>query len=152
MLTYSYQSDNYMPLLVFQYKIHLRLILLSAFHSYVFIFLSLALLTNHSREPADFSNIAAHIFFNLFIKICPLFGQILITCLKFSSASFSISSCSEKVHWGWGWNGEGVHLDAPEWMGDILNIREVPTAMGVSQLYRVRETHTDHHYHHGKVF
>ena len=136
-------------IIICQYKIHLRLISLSAFHSYVLIFLFLALLTNHSREPADFSNIAAHIFLNLFIKICPLFGQILITCLKFSSASFSFSSCSEKVHWGWGWNGE---RGAPEWMGDILNIEEVPNAMGVSQLYRVWDTHTDHHYHHGKVF
>ena len=32
-------------------------------------------------------------------KICPLFGQILITCLKCSRASFSPSCYSEKVRW-----------------------------------------------------
>ena len=48
--------------------------------------------------------------------------------------------------------GKGVHLDAPKWMGDILNILKVPNGMGVSQLYRVRDTHTDHLYHQGKVF
>ena len=118
MLTHSYQSDNYMSFLVCQYKIHLRLISLSALRSYVFIlFLSLALLTKHSRDPVDVFSIAAHVFPNLFIKIWPLFGQILITCLKCSRASFSISSCSEKMHWGGGWNGEGGALDAHEWMG-----------------------------------
>ena len=54
MLTHSYQSDNYMPFLVSQYKIHLRLISLSGLCSYIFIlFLSLALLTKHSYEPVD---------------------------------------------------------------------------------------------------
>ena len=118
MLTHSYQSDNYMSFLVCQYKIHLRLISLSALRSYVFIlFLSLALLTKHSRDPVDVFSIAAHVFPNLFIKIWPLFGQILITCLKCSRASSSISSCSEKMHWRGGWNGEGGALDAHEWMG-----------------------------------
>ena len=32
--------------------------------------------------------IAAHIFLNLFLKICFPFGQILITCVKCSRASF----------------------------------------------------------------
>ena len=36
-------------------------------------------------------------------KICPLFGQILITCLKCSRASFLPSSYSEKMRWGRGW-------------------------------------------------
>ena len=112
MLTHSYQSDNYMPFLVFQFKIHLRMISLSALHLYVFIlFLSLALLTKHSREPVDVFSITDHIFLNLFIKLYPLSGQLLITCLKCSRASFSLSTCSEKMRWERGWNGEG---GAPE--------------------------------------
>ena len=35
-------------------------------------------------------------------KICPLFGQILIPCLKCSRASFLPSSYSEKMRWGRG--------------------------------------------------
>ena len=60
-----------------------------------------------TRDPVDVFSIAAHVFINLFIKIWPLFGQILITCLKCSRDSFSISSFSEKMHWGRKWNGEG---------------------------------------------
>ena len=41
--------------------------------------------------------IAANVFLNLFLKICPLFGQILITCVKCSNASFSPSSYSQKM-------------------------------------------------------
>ena len=43
-----------------------------------------------------------HVFRNLFWKICPLFGQILITCLKCSRLSFSPSSYSEKKRWSRG--------------------------------------------------
>ena len=128
---------------VFQYKIHLRQISLSPLQFYVFIlFLYLALLTKHSREPVDVFSITAHIFLNLFIKICPLFEQIFITCLKCSRASFSLSSCSKKMHWGRGWNGKGgapvMHLI--EW-GDILNIQKVPNGKGVRQLCRVKDAH-----------
>ena len=55
-----------------------------------------------SRESADAFNITAHVFYSLFLRICPLFGQTLITCVKCSRASFSHSSCSEKMHWGRG--------------------------------------------------
>ena len=107
-----YQSDNYMPLLVCHYKItkylHIRLISLSALCLYVFFWsLTLALLTKHttfSRESVDVFSIAAQVFSNSFLKICPLFGQILITCLKCFMASFSLSSYSKKMHWGRGWN------------------------------------------------
>ena len=78
-----------------------------AFFSSVFILLFSLVL--HTKCPcwrlwtADpFSN-AVHIFRNLFWKICPLFGKILITCLKCSRASFSPSSYSEKMRWGRGW-------------------------------------------------
>ena len=54
---------------------------------------------------------AVHVFSNLFLKICPLFGQILITCLKCSRASFSLSSYSEKMHWGGGWQ-KSKHLNS----------------------------------------
>ena len=44
-----------------------------------------------------------HVFRILFWRICPLFEQILVTCLKCSRASFSPSSYSEKMRWGRGW-------------------------------------------------
>ena len=56
-----------------------------------------------SCKSALFSH-AVHVFRNLFWKICPLFGQILITCLKCSRASFSPPSIfREKMRWGRGW-------------------------------------------------
>ena len=55
------------------------------------------------RKTADVLSIAAQLFVNLFWKTCPLFGQVLITCLKFSRASFLLFSYSEKMRWGQGW-------------------------------------------------
>ena len=80
-----------------------------AFCSYVFkLFFSLALHTKCPYfEPCQwwsFSN-TVHVFRNLFWKTCPLFEQILITCLKCSWVSFSPSSYSEKMRWGQGWTG-----------------------------------------------
>ena len=51
----------------------------------------------------NYFSIAAHVFPNLFIKICPLFGQILITCLNCFTTSFSLSRYTEKMRWGRGW-------------------------------------------------
>ena len=56
-----------------------------------------------SSEWLDVFSIAAQVFSILLLKICPLFGQILITCLKCSRASFSLASYSDKMHWGRGW-------------------------------------------------
>ena len=53
-------------------------------------------------EGADFFSTTVHVFCNLFLKIYALFGQILITCLKCSRASFLPSSYSVKMHWRWG--------------------------------------------------
>ena len=50
-------------------------------------------------ETASAFSIAVQVFRNSFLKICPLFGQILITCMKCSRASFSPSFCSEKMRW-----------------------------------------------------
>ena len=41
-----------------------------------------------SRKIIYIFSVAVHVFRNLFWKISPLFGQILITCLKCSRASF----------------------------------------------------------------
>ena len=49
-----------------------------------------------SRERVNIFSIAFHVFRNLFGKICPLFGQILITCLKRPRASFSPFSYRKK--------------------------------------------------------
>ena len=68
-------------------------------------FLSLALHTeykNIQQQKCDVFIIAAHVFRDLFLKIFPLFDQILITCVKCSRASFSPSSYSEKMRWGRG--------------------------------------------------
>ena len=73
---------------------------------FLFLFLSLVLPTKciyFQTESADVFSIASHVFRNLFLKMCPLFGQIWITCLKCSRASFSPSSYSEKMRWGRGW-------------------------------------------------
>ena len=69
----------------------------------LFLFLSLALHLKTKNLKLDCSynfSIAVHVFRNLFLKICSLFGQILITCLKYSRASFSPSSYSEKMALG----------------------------------------------------
>ena len=89
--------DNYSPLLAYAG------ITLSP--RIVFLFLCLTLHSKTTNRKFDCSyifSIAVHVFRNLFLKICPLFGQILIACLKCSRASFSPSSHSEKMHWGRG--------------------------------------------------
>ena len=48
--------------------------------------------------------IPVHVFRNLFWKICHLFRQILIACLKCPRASFSPFSYSENMRWGRGWS------------------------------------------------
>ena len=69
----------------------------------LFLFLSLVLHSktiNSKLESTYIFSIAVHLFRNLFLKICPLFGQILIMCLKCSRASFSPSSYSKKMALG----------------------------------------------------
>ena len=101
-----------MSLLVCQYKIQFRLLWLSELHSYVFIlFLCLVFRTkciNLSHESLDVSSITSNLFPNLFLKICALFGKILITCLKCSRVSFSLSTYNDKMHWGQGWTNSKV--------------------------------------------
>ena len=74
-----------------------------AFRFYVlFYFFSMAL---HTKCPSIYRwivyifSIAFHVVRNLFWKICPLFGQILVKCLKCSRTSFSPSSYSKKMSW-----------------------------------------------------
>ena len=102
-----YQSDDYMPSLVCQYKIHFRLTWLSVLRLYVFVCFHpwpyLLSIQTFSRESVDVFNIATLVFPDLFLKICSLYGQILITCLKCSRVSFSLSCYSEKMSWGGGW-------------------------------------------------
>ena len=50
-----------------------------------------------SRNAVDVLSIIAHEFRNLFWKICSPFGQILITSLRYSRASFSSSSYRKKM-------------------------------------------------------
>ena len=69
----------------------------------LFCFYPWSCILNVSLFSSNFANIsiiAVYVFRNLFWKICPLFGQILITCLKCSSFSPSFYvSCSEKMLW-----------------------------------------------------
>ena len=53
-----------------------------------------------SSNSVNIFNITVHTFCNLFWKIWPLFGQVLIACLKCSRASFLTSSYSKKMRWG----------------------------------------------------
>ena len=81
-----------------------------AFYSYNFLFSfdSWPCILNDDKSSITRLNIfsmAVHVFCNFFLKICPLFGQVLITCLKYSRASFSPSSYSEKIRWGQGCDG-----------------------------------------------
>ena len=79
------------------------------FCSYIFLFVCfypwpyILNVQTSSRKIVDIFSIAVHVLGNLFWKICPLFGQILITCLKCSRASFSTSSYNEKICWGRDW-------------------------------------------------
>ena len=50
----------------------------------------------------NISSNVVYVFRNLFWKICPLSGQILIKFLRCSRVSFLPSSYSEKKHWGRG--------------------------------------------------
>ena len=93
-----YQRDIIVASYVFAYTTtHVRYRFLLCFY---FVF-TLVLTSGHT--PADVFSIVVQIFRRLFWKICPLFGQILIKCLKCSRALFSPSSCSEKMRWGRGW-------------------------------------------------
>ena len=57
-------------------------------------------MSKHVRTTADVFRLATHELCNSFEKLFPLFGQILIACLKCSSASFLPSSYSKKMRWG----------------------------------------------------
>ena len=74
-----------------------------AFSSYFFIsFYPWPYILNIRMPSSKIINIftiAVYITRNVFWKICPLFGQLLITCLKCSRASFSPSSCNKKIRW-----------------------------------------------------
>ena len=68
------------------------------------MFLSLALHIKLSKLldvciSINIFSTAVHVFPNLFWKLCPLFGHILLTCLKCSRASFFPPSYSEKMRW-----------------------------------------------------
>ena len=73
----------------------------TAFYSRIFIFFYLwpyiLNVQTSIHDSADIFRVTVHVFHNLFWKIGPLFGQILITCLKFSRTSFSPNSYSEKM-------------------------------------------------------
>ena len=80
---------------------------------YVFIlFLSLASLTklrNSYPWTVDVFSSSALVSANLYLKTCPLLGQILITCLNCFSTSFLLSSYDKKIRWGRGW------ISTPTW-------------------------------------
>ena len=105
-----YQGDRYMSLLVCHYEtpnytsgwyrfLRFACMRLLCFYRWP----NLLNLKTVSREPDYVFRNTVHVFANLFLKIRPLFGQILITCLKCSRAFFSLSSYSEKMRWGRGW-------------------------------------------------
>ena len=70
----------------------------------------LNVLTKYDESAVIFSN-AVHIFRTLIWKTCPLFGQIVITCLKCSRTSFSLLSYCEKMCWG----QEGICVGVQLW-------------------------------------
>ena len=62
---------------------------------------------SYCGDSADIFSNTVHVSHNLLWKICPLFGQILITCLKFFRGSFSSSFYSKKMGWG---RGSVLHI------------------------------------------
>ena len=56
-----------------------------------------------NRKGADVFSIAVHVFCNIFLKICPLFGKILMICFKSSWTSFLPFSYWEKMRWEQRW-------------------------------------------------
>ena len=84
---------------------HTNFVLLSA-HIFLFCFCPWPYMLKRPsiwHHTANIFSIAVHLFRNLFSKICHLFEQILITCLKCFGVSFSPSSCSIKTRWDYGW-------------------------------------------------
>ena len=79
-----------------------------AFCSYFVIFILFLSLTLHAEHVTPIGkgdavfSIPVHVFGDLFWKICFLFGQILMTCLKCSRTSFLPFSYCEKLCWGRG--------------------------------------------------
>ena len=96
-----YQIDNYMS---FPDMLPDQLTLMSlSVRMFLFCFYPLSYTLNvliSSRKTADVFSIATHVLCDLFLKICPLFGKILITCLKCSRVSFSLFSYSKKYELG----------------------------------------------------
>ena len=56
-----------------------------------------------SGTSVSMSSVTTHVLHNSFWKIRPLFGQILITCLKCSRASFLPSFYCRKMRWDPAW-------------------------------------------------
>ena len=94
--------------------------LLITFQVVIVIGLLLNVLTKCRGSVNNCSTIV-RVFRNLFWKIWPLFGQILITCLKCSRASFSPSFYSEKMHWGRGWSSKQSFYVHP--VSDDIRVR-----------------------------
>ena len=75
-------------------------------HMFWFCFHSWLYILNErifSGTSVSMSSMTTHVLHNLFWKIRPLFGQILITCLKCSRASFLLSFYCRKMHWDPSW-------------------------------------------------
>ena len=93
--TYKPKGDNYMPSLLKTYDE----LYISSFPYAFILILFLVLLTTcpplYHQIVNNFS-----VFCNLFWTIRPLFGQILITCLKNSKAWLSTFSYRQNMRWG----------------------------------------------------
>ena len=87
------------------YKLSLIFVITIFAHIILFCFYPWPYILNvslFSSNVLDIFSITVHVFRNLFWKICRLFGQILITCLKCSRAPFSLSSYNEQMRCGRG--------------------------------------------------
>ena len=99
---------------------HFQLICLYCYSPWLYI---LNVLTQ-SHDNADLFSNAVQVFRNLFWKMCPLFGQILITCLKCSRAFFAPSCYSEKMRWGQRCTKELDTVDKVKWK-NFLHLMQV---------------------------
>ena len=81
----------------FIFNMSILLIFLSCFYPWQYILN----VQTASRKRVHIFIIVGPVFPNLFWKICSLFGQIFITCLKCSKCSFWPSPYSKKMCWVW---------------------------------------------------
>ena len=122
-IPYYRNMYDYIPFVCYLYKLTL---LSFSFHMFLHCFSPWPYLPNVwtcIRKNADNFSIAINVFCNLFWKICPLFGQILITVWSVAGPPFCLPLIAKKWAgnevsvWNHLWGTEGL-LQVPSQLSD----------------------------------